>query len=293
MPLPRSTPRLTAMAALLMLIAGCSSSTAPVDAEAAADAKANNDPYESTNRTSYAINNGLDTVILRPVAIAYNTVLPPFVRSHTHNFLVNLATPVTLADDMLQGKPRRAGDSFMRLLINSTVGVAGVFDVATDWGYPQHDTDFGVTLAIWGFDSGPYLFLPLFGPSSVRDGVGIAGDIGLDPVTYVSGGSAVTAATVGRFALAAVDARAGVVRLTDQITRDALDPYATFRSLYQQHRASQIEETRADDRRTIPVWFPEAAAAQQAEFARDGAQGQSSAPTPNPPDSVGTAPGLK
>lgn len=273
-------------AAFLTAVAGCSSGPAATDPEAIAEARQNNDPYERFNRVSYSINNGLDTVILRPVARAYNE-LPHAIRSHTHNFLVNLSTPVTLADDMLQGKPRRAGDSFMRLLINSTVGVAGIFDVATEWGYPQHDTDFGVTLALWGFDSGPFLFLPLFGPSDVRDGVGIAGDIGLDPITYVSGGTAVTAATFGRFGVAAVDARAGVLPVTDQITRDALDPYATFRSLYQQHRSAQIEATRNDDRRTIPAWFPEAAAAQRA------AETSTSDPTSAPPDSVGNAPTLK
>ncbi len=286
MPASWSPVRLLAAATIMSAVAGCSSGPASGDPEAIAEAQQNNDPYERYNRVSYSINNGLDTVILKPVARAYNG-LPSVVRTHTHNFLANLTTPVTLADDMLQGKPRRAGDSFMRLLINSTVGVAGVFDVATDWGYPRHDTDFGVTLAIWGLDSGPFLFLPLFGPSDVRDGVGIAGDIGLDPITYVSGGTAATAATTSRFAVAAVDARAGVLPVTDQITRDALDPYATFRSLYQQHRAAQIAETRADDRRTIPAWFPAAAAAQQAE------DKSSVAPTSAPPDSVGNAPTLK
>lgn len=271
-------------------IAACGSASTAQDPEAVADARANNDPYEGANRFSYRINNGLDTVILRPVAVAYNTMVPQVIRTHTHDFLVNLSTPVALADDMLQGKPRRAGDSLMRLLINSTVGIAGVFDVATDWGYPQHDTDFGVTLAVWGLDSGPYLFLPLFGPSDVRDGVGIAADIALDPTTYIHGGDAITIAKYSRFALAAVDARARVLPLTDQITRDALDPYATFRSLYQQHRAAQIADTKADDRRTIPAWFPAAAAAQQASFAASANPANS---TPAPPDSVGNAPALK
>ena len=287
MPAPWLPIHLLAAAIMLPAVAGCSSSPASTDPDAIAEARQNNDPYEKYNRVSYSINNGLDTVILSPVARAYNE-LPRTIRTHTHNFLVNLSTPVTLADDMLQGKPRRAGDSFMRLLINSTVGVAGIFDVAAGWGYPPHDTDFGVTLAIWGFDSGPFLFLPLFGPSDVRDGVGIAGDIGLDPITYVSGGTAVTAAQYGRFGVAAVDARAGFLPVTDQIKRDALDPYATFRSLYQQHRAAQIAETRADNRRTIPVWFPAAAAAQQAS----GAPSRAVTPTPAPPGNVGDAPTL-
>ena len=216
------------------MLAGCSAN--PTDPEAAADASDVNDPIEPTNRLFYRINDGLDTVILRPAAVAYNYILPPTVREHTHNFLVNLSDPVTLADDMLQGKPRRAGDTLMRLLINSTVGVAGVFDVATDWGYPAHSTDFGVTLALWGFDAGPYLFLPLFGPSDPRDAVGIGADVALDPLTWVGKGAAVTGLEAGRFAVNAIDTRAGLIGTIDQIKAGALDPYATFRSLYRQHR---------------------------------------------------------
>ncbi len=236
------------------LLAGCAAK--PADPEATADAQDVNDPIEPTNRFFYRVNDGLDTVVLRPAAVAYNYILPPTVRRHTHNFLVNLSNPVTLADDMLQGKPRRAGDTLMRLLINSTAGVAGVFDVATDWGYPAHATDFGVTLALWGFDAGPYLFLPLFGPSDPRDAVGIGADVALDPFTWVGKGAAVTGLEAGRFALNAIDTRAGLVSTIDQIKAGALDPYATFRSLYRQHRTSQIQETRDDDRATVPAWFP-------------------------------------
>ncbi len=237
-----------------VLLGGCAGK--PTDSAATADAENVNDPIEPTNRFFYRVNDGLDTVVLRPAAVAYNYVLPPTVRAHTHNFLVNLSNPVTLADDMLQGKPRRAGDTLMRLLINSTVGVAGVFDVATDWGYPAHSTDFGVTLALWGFESGPYLFLPLFGPSDPRDATGIAADTGLDPFTWIGQGAAVTGLEAGRFALNAIDTRAGLVGTIDQIKAGALDPYATFRSLYRQHRAAQIQETRDDDRATVPAWFP-------------------------------------
>ena len=263
-PMPAALTRAVLLAAALTspaLLAGCA--TTPSDPEAAAEARDANDPIEPTNRFFYRINDGLDTVILRPAAVAYNYILPPTVRQHTHNFLVNLSNPVTLADDMLQGKPRRAGDTLMRLLINSTVGVAGVFDVATDWGYPAHSSDFGVTLALWGFDAGPYLFLPLFGPSDPRDAVGIGGDIALDPFTWIGQGAAVTGLDAGRFALSAIDTRAGLVSTIDQIKSGALDPYATFRSLYRQHRASQIQEIRDDNRATVPDWFPAQPAAPQ------------------------------
>jgi phospholipid-binding lipoprotein MlaA len=204
----------------------------------------------------YGVNNAIDTAILRPAAVAYRDVLPEPVRTHTHEFLTNLSNPVTLADDMLQGKPRRAGDTLMRLLINTTVGVGGIFDVATGWGYKQHDTDFGVTLALWGLPEGPYLFLPLFGPSGPRDAAGIAADIAIDPFTWVGRGTTVQILDGARFGVSALDARAAHIDDIDQIKKTALDPYATFRSLYRQHREAQIKETRDDNRGTVPAWFP-------------------------------------
>ena len=105
-----------------------------------------------------------------------------------HNVLANIGTPVQLTNDMLEGKPRRAGDTTMRFLINTTVGVLGIFDVATKWGYPDHDADFGMTLANWGVPEGPFLFLPVLGPSDPRDAVGFGVDIALDPFTWVGAG---------------------------------------------------------------------------------------------------------
>lgn len=269
-------PRCAALLALLGLaagLAGCATPPPASDPDALADYRATNDPLEPTNRVIYRVDNALDSAVLRPVAVGYRDAVPQAVRTHTHQFLVNLTNPVTLADDMLQGKPRRAGDTLMRLLINTTLGVGGIFDVATGWGWPQHDTDFGVTLALWGLPSGPYLFLPLFGPSGVRDGIGIGGDIVLDPLTWVGRGGVATALEWARYGVSAVDARAAHIEDIDQIKKTALDPYATFRSLYLQHRAAQIEATRNDKRATIPAWYPGAEAA---------AEAAAPAPTPNP-----------
>lgn len=263
--------RLLGTALALAALAGCATAPPASDPDALADFHATNDPLEPTNRVFYRINDGLDTVILRPVAIAYRDVVPETVRTHTHQFLTNLASPVVLADDMLQGKPRRAGDTLMRLLINSTVGVGGIFEVADGWGYPAHETDFGVTLALWGLPDGPFLFLPVFGPSNPRDAVGIGADIALDPLTWVGKGATVTALNIARFGVSAVDARAAHLDDIDQIKKTALDPYATFRSLYRQHRAAQIEQTRDDNAATIPAWFPNRQAS------------PSAAPTPSPP----------
>lgn len=266
------------MVPLLLALAGCATPPPASDPEALADYRETNDPLEPTNRVLFRVNNGLDTAILRPVAVAYRDVVPMVVRTHTHDFLVNLSNPVTLVDDMLEGKPRRAGDTLMRLLINSTVGVGGIFDVASGWGYPHHDTDFGVTLAIWGLPSGPYLFLPLFGPSDPRDTVGLAADIAHDPFTWVGQGATVTDLYWARFGVSAVDARSSHIDDIDAVKKTALDPYATFRSLYRQHRASQIQETRDDNRATTPAWFPQPAPS------------PSAAPTPPPGEGIGNAP---
>jgi phospholipid-binding lipoprotein MlaA len=260
-------------------VSGCAKAPPASDPDALADFKQTNDPLEPTNRVFYAINNGLDTVLLRPLAVGYRYVFPQFVRNGVHNFLTNLGSPVALADDMMQGKPRRAGDTLMRGVINTTVGIGGLFDVATDWGYPAHDTDFGLTMAIWGIPNGPFLFLPVLGPSNPRDAVGFGGDIALDPLTWVGRGYLVSDAGLARFGVTAIDARSRHIEDIDKLKETALDPYATFRSLYRQHRAAQIEETRDDDRSTIPVWFPDRAG-----------PSEPSASTPAPPIGLASAP---
>jgi phospholipid-binding lipoprotein MlaA len=253
----RALPRPALLGAVLLAasFAGCATPPPASDPDALADFRQLNDPLEPANRVGYAINNGLDTVILRPLAVAYRYAVPLTIRTHTHNVLSNLNNPVVLANDMLQGKPRRAGDTLMRGLINTTIGVGGIFDVASDWGYPSHDTDFGVTLALWGLPEGPFLFLPVLGPSNPRDASGFGFDVALDPLTWVGKGTAVNALNWGRYGISAIDERTLLLNEIDKIKAGALDPYATFRSLYRQHRGSQIEDTRDDDRATVPAWF--------------------------------------
>lgn len=254
--LPRS---LLLAACVLTTLAACATRPPASDPDALAEYKQVNDPLEPTNRVFYKVNEGLDTIILKPAAIVYSHVVPDRLRTGIHNVLTNLGTPVQLGNDMLEGKPRRAGDTTMRFLINTTVGVLGFFDVAKSWGYPDHDADFGMTLASWGVPEGPFLFLPVLGPTDPRDAVGFGVDTTADPFGWVGQGTAVTAARWGRFGLTAVDQRSRVLGEIDQIKKTALDPYATFRSLYRQHRHSQIETMLNDDRHTIPVWFPDRA----------------------------------
>ena len=196
-------------------------------------------------------------MVLRPAAQAYRFVLPQPVRNGVHNVLANLSTPVLLGNDIMQGKPRRAGDTTMRFLINTTIGVVGAFDFAKDWGYPAHDASFGTTLALWGVPDGPFLFLPVLGPSNPRDAVGFGIDTALDPFTWVGQGIAVQALNWSRYGISALDSRERVLDAVDQIKKTALDPYATFRSLYRQRRASSTEAIRDDTRATVPAWFPQ------------------------------------
>ena len=251
----QTLPMLAGALVLAAALAGCASKPPADDPDAVADYNEANDPAEPTNRVFYAINNGLDTVILRPLAVGYKYVVPFVVRSHIHNVLTNLSMPVSLFNDMLQAHPRRAGNSFMRILVNSTVGVAGVFDVATEWGWPAHDSDGGMTLALWGLPSGPFLFLPVLGPTSPRDAVGFGADIAQDPITWVGSGVLVSSLGYTRWGLNAIDTRTNVLDDLDKIKAQALDPYATIRSLYRQHRQSQIDEARSDDPATVPAWF--------------------------------------
>ena len=249
-------PGVAIIASIFVLaVSGCATPPPANDPEAVAEYKQLNDPLEPTNRVVYAINDKLDTVLLRPVAVAYNYTVAPDVRSKIHNLMQNLGTPVVLVNDMLQGKPRRAGDTFMRLILNTTIGVGGLFDVAGAWGWQAHDSDLGMTLANWGADAGPYLMLPLFGPSNPRDTVGLAGDMYLTPFAYLPHGLGTTVFGYSKTAVGAVDARAGLVDEFDKIKAQALDPYATVRSLFRQHRQSVIDEMKVDEPlRTPSAW---------------------------------------
>ncbi|MGH7044428.1 MAG: MlaA family lipoprotein [Acetobacteraceae bacterium] len=253
---PVFCPRLIGACLFVGLLGGCATPPPPSQPEARAAFYQTNDPLEPANRVFYRVNNALDAAVLRPAAVAYKDVLPAPVRTGVHNVLGNLATPITLGNDMLQGKSQRAGDTFMRFLINTTLGGLGAVDVARRLGYPSHDADFGETMAIWGVPAGPFLYLPVFGPTGPRDALGTGVDIAADPFGWVGQGAAVTALDWSRVALSAVDARSRVLGEIDSIKRTALDPYATFRSLYRQHRQAEIAKLRADNRHTVPAWFP-------------------------------------
>jgi len=209
------------------------------------DPSGNNDPFESTNRAVFAFDDKLDQMFFLPGAEFYVNTVPEPVRDGVHNVLTNLDTPVTLANDFLQGELDRGGESMMRLAINTTVGVGGIFDVATKIGIPYHKEDFGQTLAVWGVPEGPYLVLPLLGPDPPRDLAGGVVDIFLDPTTYIQLREH-TLWSGARGFLGSLDARAANIDTLKEVRATSVDYYATIRSLYRQNRQNEIRNGKTD-----------------------------------------------
>jgi len=200
-----------------------------------------NDPFEGSNRFFFGVNQVVDELLLRPVSVVYRAVLPDFARNGVRNFLNNLNSPVIFANDLLQGDTDRAGDTFVRFGVNSTIGVGGLIDVAKDLGHPYHDEDFGQTLAVWGVEDGPYFYFPVMGPSSARDFTGFVVDRGLDPLTYVNwGDDDLEYVPIARTVLNVIDLRSRNIETLDDIERSSVDYYASIRSLYRQSRADAI-----------------------------------------------------
>jgi phospholipid-binding lipoprotein MlaA len=195
-----------------------------------------NDPLEVPNRMFFAFNEALDFMVIRPVAVTYSYVVPLGVRNTVRNFLRNLRSPVTLANDLLQGNLERAEVTFTRFFINSTIGMLGLFDIAADSGFPYHTEDFGQTMGSYGAGEGFYLVLPVLGPSSLRDGTGRIVDLFLDPLTYL----APQEFNLGSSATEGVDTRSRNIDELDQLKADSLDFYARIRSLYRQYRENEI-----------------------------------------------------
>jgi len=216
----------------------------------ATDPSGQNDPYEKTNRSIFSFDQALDHAVARPVAVFYNHAVPEFARDGVHNFLTNLDAPVTFGNDVLQGSPDRAGQTLGRMVINSTIGLGGLVDVAAKMGIAPHEEDFGQTLGVWGVGEGPYLVVPLTGPSNPRDSVGTVVDYFMDPLTYMKWNNSTLYMGI-RTGMGFVDLRARNVDNLDQIERTSVDLYATTRSLYRQHRNAEIRNG-APDTENLP-----------------------------------------
>jgi phospholipid-binding lipoprotein MlaA len=217
--------------AMTLMLAACSTPSA--------ESLAQNDPWEATNRDTFALNVWVEHNIAQPVDTVYRDVVPEPARDGVHNVVTNLRSPIVLANDILQGRPKKAVQTIARVVINSTIGLGGLIDVASKVGIPYHDNDFGVTLGVAGTAEGSYLMLPLLGPKPPRDLLGMGVDSVFDPFTWSH--------FPGRHELLTVRSAVGVLDTADrnmdqfnEIERSSIDFYASTRSLYRQSRNAQI-----------------------------------------------------
>jgi phospholipid-binding lipoprotein MlaA len=197
------------------------------------------DPLEGFNRVMFGFNEVVDRVVLEPTARAYRAVIPRPVRRGVSNVLANLATPVTLTNDILQANPEAAANTFKRFMVNSTLGIGGIFDHATGLGVPAHREDFGQTLGTWGIKGNPYIVLPLLGPSNPRDMVGIVADTAVNPMTWVLYDAPVWERSIPMGA-EMTSSREGVLDDYDNLRKNSPDLYASVRDLYAQKRQAEI-----------------------------------------------------
>jgi phospholipid-binding lipoprotein MlaA len=218
-------------ALLAVILAGCSTS----DPEAVAQ----HDPFEPTNRAFFNFSMKADKYVAKPIAKGYIAVVPQVARDGIHNFLVNLNLPVTFGNNVLQGNPKEAGQTLGRFVVNTTVGIGGVIDVASKLGIPDDPQDFGITLGKWGLPEGPYLFVPLLGPAPPRDALGRVGDTFMDPLFYIKFHNSGTWKLV-RSGVSLIDERSRTIDQLEAIERTSVDFYATTRSLYRQSRDAKI-----------------------------------------------------
>jgi phospholipid-binding lipoprotein MlaA len=252
--LARALPRVVA-ALILAAVAGCATPGVDHQDRHTAGPK---DPYESVNRKVFAFNDTLDTYALKPAAQAYNAVLPSPVRTGVHNFFGNFSDAWSAVNQLLQGKPSDAGTMTLRVLTNTTIGIAGIFDPATSLGLERKSEDLGQTLGVWGLEPGPYLVLPLLGSSDIRDALALPADTYVTPALLVPKfwqGVAVDAVGV-------IDTRAGLLGASQMLDELAFDRYTFMRDAYITRRRSLVydgnppelpDEDDADDPKTAPA----------------------------------------
>jgi phospholipid-binding lipoprotein MlaA len=232
---------------LLLLLSGCATGGQPLNADHGLD------PFERSNRAVFAFNQRIDQLLFKPVAEIYKKQLPPALRAGVSNFFRNLGEPTTILNDILQGKGRQTINDGARFAINTTLGVFGLFDVAGPLGLVHHQEDYGQTLARWGFPTGPYLVLPVFGSSNVRDVAGRLPAFYLsDPLFLISDEPYLGAGRYGLLhagfrTLHAIDLRAQLLGV-DPLVKLQLDPYLFMREAYHQQRVHAINDYRATEK---------------------------------------------
>jgi phospholipid-binding lipoprotein MlaA len=201
---------------------------------------AERDPWESVNRKVFAVNDTIDTYAVKPIARGYVAITPTFVQDGIHNFFQNLGDVGNLANDVLQAKPKAAGVDTARLLFNTTFGIAGLFDVGTRMGLQRNDEDFGQTLGYWGVSSGPYVVLPLLGPSTIRDGLSEYPNSYFGPYEYIN--HVPTRNTA--LAVNLLDKRATLLPAEKVISGDK---YTFIRNAYMDNREYKVKDGNVED----------------------------------------------
>ncbi len=218
---------LLAMLAQLLLLTGCASTSGNLEMS---------DPLERYNRVMYSFNEKIDTYAMKPVARGYQAITPDFVDKGVTNFFNNLDDVTTLINNLLQFKAEAALSDLGRITINTSLGLFGLVDVATAFNLTKNDEDFGQTLGYWGVAPGPYIVLPFWGPSTLRDSLGLGGDYFTEPYTYVSDQQT----RYGLFALEVIDTRADLLSASRILEQSTFDPYAFLRDAYLQQRRNQV-----------------------------------------------------
>jgi phospholipid-binding lipoprotein MlaA len=226
-----------------LLTAGCAGQSQTSEQQAAVGEEDFHDPLESTNRKIFDFNQKVDHAVLVPVAKTYRNVLSEPIRNSVRDFLNNLNAPLIFANDLLQGHLSSAKDTFGRFVIDSTIGMGGLVDVAGRWGIPYHENDLGITFGVWGIAEGPYLVIPILGPSDPRDLAGAVAQGFGDPWNRLAGEHNLTWVIFVRGGVSGIDQRSRLIETLADIERTSLDYYATIRSLYRQRRAALIHRT--------------------------------------------------
>jgi phospholipid-binding lipoprotein MlaA len=244
----------------LLFLGGCATQNLPLKRDP-------RDPFERANRSVYRFNDAIDRAVAKPVARAYVKITPQPIRRGVSNFFSNLSYPVVIVNDLLQGKIVATSNDIVRFVVNTTVGIGGIFDPASKAGLAKNDEDFGQTLGRWGVHTGPYLVLPLFGPSDLRDGIGRIADRYTEPLTYDNNWQIDWTLRIVGF----VDLRARLLQIEKPL-EGAYDPYAVLRSVYLQRRNYLVHDG------DVPDDTPE-----EEPLPDDAALGENPAPSAPPP----------
>ncbi len=286
----RATSTRTRLLSALCLLLLCACATLPPGP------RNPRDPWERMNRTTYKFNDKVDKAILRPLARGYHKVTPGFAQTGVRNFMDNLNYSIVMLNDLLQGQIKPFFSDTLRLVVNTTIGIGGLFDPATRMGIDKNDRDLGQTFGKWGIGSGPYVVLPFLGPSDVRDAFGRLGDDFSTPRQYIRN----PYWDYGLWALDVLDTHARLLPL-DRVLDSAYDPYAFLRNAYLQNRDFKVnggqsaseeeqeqklfEESSGDEGAAAPGAPPQGAAPPQGTAAPQGAAPPQGTPPPAPPDS--------